>query len=1472
MENHVLTSVLPFGYKNGNENGKGKYRFSLCIDLNTDFDKIENNDSKKFITFTKTYETLINQILEKIQFKINNETVYKQEINYCFQNEFVSNVSEVWRKFLNAPDGFSTAENANPEFKPNPLKLSTNNQLESIFKGDVIPNSKLIHELLVASVNTESNNLVLGTVTEVETNKVVLLDQIVSDFTKKLDGINQFALDYNSIQVGKLRDNFSNKNQSLFDSVNKVFDIWTFIDENIILQRLFGKTIDFEISEKYLEKFKDGDMIKLSVAFSGDLETDYTWQHLETQCKLFKSQHLIIVDEEPSYNITKKLEATNYDVGGKLTSLIGIKDKFQEKINLLRDPKSKESEKYLIRKELIQLDTACLTLGINVYDSTFKSIIDLENKIIGGITNNKGNTERFTRSDSKIIYLKDVNNGYRIAAKCNSNIDSKVTALGQREVNLKLSGLNFSIRQLPDEFKTQYFAINTNTGTHALVEDENSKTLMKKTLTDPAIFTWSGENLGMPSVFSVQEDDTNFESTIDEGGIEESTRFVMEYFSNFYAEDYQLIGMKLINDDDKSTGHSFIKLNTNPEKAKILLEYAHPKEGNKKLLFGRSYSLYLTSEYKNGWAPSLEQIEKIKQNKNIPYDYNLKLNSFIFKRNEPVKPIEFQLQEPLTRKTEEDYNGTKVEKTVAFYKRDGELCDKLVIRNYSKKDKDKICKTKQKAFRHILPPSISFQQALWHNKIFEMEHSESYRWYMKYHFPAVEGKDYMKWSHGEWKKDPTGRKYTLSEAIEGSTQMREYYPDKWYLPDAWERDEIINYLPDPLSIGFRFDFFKDTKRLIKDEKYEQFEQIEFYFSGKYPKINAWRIILEDYNSNDGELFEVDFNNEEIIIRLDKGEELFVTARTILSENYEKELETYGNYNDFTRYGNNDLLTPPLEFSLVHATQRPLVRPVFNNLLKTYKKQDSSIIDIITTATIEQTGTYRDTAGIIHYLEGNVPTGNVEVYAKWEEYKDDPKHLLTDLDNWTPNDPLNRIDNINFENQKYELPAIFETSVEISKQLTNMEATLNKIATDRNEFKNYATDLQFTYDVRETKFIEKYFWIKNKSKFTAYFPKEWGTIDADSNKEEEKKLLEEDYHYSKDLFNKVSADAFLVRILNNKKPNIPKLAAKNMTLVSVVEDCLSSKGIIRKSSMNRIRLFFERGRLSSGKGERIGFVVNESKSKYNDYLVDNDLVSLVGRDIVSDSIVPYDGLFRNDDVLLTEANFLKKDPYEMKDFVSNENSYDLESFSPKYVEDLGIMTYLPKFDKKLNLWYLDIQMDINIKNGQELHSPFVRFSIVHYQEHSFNYNKEVETKIALDCRISEISKTGFVYVLPTRKIELEVDNHSVITSIELDVSSLKHGLNGIESKFYALIREKKKWEVKWELAKNSKEDDCFKRITHNSSLIKSEENKLDYEKSIFKDYQVVILETEDWGNINDTSFNNLIENKNSRIIQVNTFEL
>ncbi len=1394
----ILVSILPFGI--AEVKGIKYARFSLCIDLKSVYKETDPPDQMALWDFFKTFGLPNNSIhagitgSRKIEFQVDGSK--KLTGTFCF-DEF-KNVQQYWKALLGENETELNALQVDRETAP--MKNLVAGLATAPILDPFMPDPTIIFSRAVAKLEqiqlAPGNNIAE---TEIEIGRVKELLQpfheFIRDINKKLKGIADFALLQNRNQSYKLLSGRMGALNANVYSADRIMDSFSFIGSNILLQRFFGITIDFQIELSELVKTLGGNKdftIRVTQAYD-DLNKNVDWQYMTTAMTLAGSNDNKIIFVKSKPVAAAKYKAENYDRGSKLKSLELIESritKYEEKLISA----TKESERYAIMKEIIKVDSAALTRGLTVYDENREPLSPAGQANVQ-LTNNL------------LIQMQDIVKGYRFGLLKKKNNHPVIKPLGRRSVTLENKNM-----KIPEEFKTQDMAMSIDSGIHALGENEQNE-VKEKLLLDNAILTWSGENIGMPSVFSNPEDETNFPATVDEGSVDESYKLVSDAFRRVFVEEH--LPKAVTYQTQQSNGQTVVTVD-----GQQLIHIIYSSIENQKLLLGHDYHLVLTPEYKNGWGIPFESSTSanVLNFKDYP-PHRCDVELFKFKRNEPVASVVFFAEEELLKPEDENHVRLPTEG------REGESLHHLVIRNRSKHINSE-GSTKQTSVRHVLPPSISFEHAFWHGKIFQMSTEESYKWYLKYHFPHDTTHDY------------------------GSIKMKEFYPD----------DCEINYLPDPLCKGFRLEFYLDKARMIKAPQYAKYEQQEYYFSGDYPSINAWKIILEDIDY-DEELVVV--RKERIYIRIEKGMEIFVTARTILDDSYEETFQTFGNYNDFTKYGSNDLLTPPLEFSLVHALQRPLLAPKLNNTLASYKERNSSILQLALSLNIEQLDIYGNLSGIIKYVDNTQPTGSIELYAKWEDYNDDPANIIVPQDNWTPLKPVNHIELTQFEQgEKNSSAASFETFIPVSpEQMERMESNLTRTSNDKNDSKNYAADVALTYDVRETKYLEKYCWVISKSKFTSYFSEP-------ALKAGEKRAAPDLY------FARLSAAPFLVKILNSKKPNKPQLASRNINLVSVTEEMKIDDGIVRKATMNRLKFYFERGRLSSGKGERIGFVVNEPESRYNDYFIEHELMSVVGRDIVSDSVKPYDGLTRNSAIWLQKANFVTHDPYNLTSEYGNKAD-DIESFSPEYVEDLGLMTYLPKFDIRLNLWYLEVELDINDESGNELHSPFIQFAMVHYQKNSFNYKKEaVNPDLLLDCRLSEIQKSGFVYIMGSRLITLNFARKEVRISIEYDESSLKKEklvpkTTAItRSKFYACVQQREKGTLKWRTADVSKENDkaAFTEIAQQSP------GTIKYLKPWGMQYQLVVLETEEWHDDKNASMEALLDNKNNRVVLVNVFEL
>lgn len=1360
-----IASILPFGL-----DSTGKYfKFSVTIDLDANIDP----DGNMLFNFIKDYPTNFETIKKNISFQNENGTaIVSTPISYNFQGV----EKPIWNKLFPLEVSASQIETSKISKPQNGFPKPE----------DFIPKEiqdKDVRGLFESSINAMSKNINSESISIFKNFKKNIDDYQsgITGINSNLKGIMSYSEKQNELQSQILLGVNSIKLQKNQYDKNRIYDTVSHIALNPIIQRICGFTFDFLIESKLIltDEFK----LRINSDLLNTLFADVNWicpRTTFTKLTSGNKQNIIVKKDNDTFS-KKYFEAINYDKPAKLKALEPILEKIS-KYSKEEFESLPESERARLIGEIIKLDSAAFTRGFNLNKKEASNSIAFAEAEEDGLTNGSILTESY------------VVKGHRFATHIKEK--NKIQSIGKRNCKVLYNKSNGPVPlQIPNEFSLQDFSVNSDTGMKAFVETEKKEgettvtQVSKKMLVDNAILNWAGENIGFPSAFFNYEDDTNFKSTNEEGSIDYTTKLVMDTFNEVYAEEF------------------FPNILEPKEKTSLLsLEYTYEK--NAKLLFGENYDLLITNEYKNGWALPFNSTNPSELSVQDLINESLIVEGFQYKRNEPVKPINLYLQEPLLENYNETTNSQVVKKQRATKNREGESIHHLVIRNFDRES------TSQKSVRHILPPQISFEHCFWHKKIFEINDNygvdESYYWYKKYH------------------------------SSQESTEMKEYYSGTCE----------INYLPDPLSKGFRLEFYLDKEKTIQAKDYQN--DFEFYFKGKYPYIRSWKLVVEDINYSKARIVSSD---DTITIRVEKGIELFVTARTILDEKYENEFETFGNYNDFTKYGNNDLLTPPLEFTIVHAVQKPLVKPQFNNTLVNFKQQGKSYLHLKNTINLEQLEIYENEGKVIRYIKNTMPTGEIEIYAKWEDFIDDPKHLIGEKDK-TPDQPI-----IDLTDVKNKLR--YESKIDISNQLSGMEASLNKIGSLPNNSKNFAVDVDIKYDVKESKFIEKWYVVRNKSKFTSYFPTAIDNSDTE--------------------FIKDSTNPFSVKILNSKKPNKPQV--NKIILLVVNDEIRSGSQIKRTTSLTRLRIYLERGRLTSGKNERVGILVNESTSPYNDFLISTDFLSITGKDIATDSTKPYDGLYRNERVLLQKSHLDKKDPYDLVNESGNKTD-DLESFKPKYIEDLGCMTYLPKFDRTQNLWYFDIELDINEKNGKQLHSPFVQFSLVHYQEHSFNYNKDYdptvtdkpvnEKDLQKDCRLSEIQKSPFIYVLGSRVITVNKDSGSLEVIIKFDETSIVNPAKSVENtdhlktKFYSVVQWKKHSDFKWTVAVKTKdkiEHKAFECIDLNLKKV-----KISYDTYSNTDYRLLVLETEEWFDNPTLSFENLIENKNIRIVSINTFNI
>jgi hypothetical protein len=370
---------------------------------------------------------------------------------------------------------------------------------------------------------------------------------------------------------------------------------------------------------------------------------------------------------------------------------------------------------------------------------------------------------------------------------------------------------------------------------------------------------------------------------------------------------------------------------------------------------------------------------------------------------------------------------------------------------------------------------------------------------------------------------------------------------------------------------------------------------------------------------------------------------------------------------------------------------------------------------------------------IEFLRNVTPTGGLEIWMRKEEYIDDPTQIAinssTNSSSHKPDEPVVKFSS---RNNTFILEHKIEFDVQTMAQLKDLGNASIK-DNESNAYLAIISQLKLEYDFRTTKFEEREYYLKNSSKFKGFFTDQ--KLKNDANGTAIEKL--EDYVLPKlnTVYDAGSPFRFKVIVLNNKQPTKPEVAYA-VTTIMEEREILSDTHTISKQSGNSVTIYLKRGRLKSGKGERVALFVDAS-SVYHELLLKNDLLSKAGKDILTDRYANRNHLLQAGDIIIPNGT---------------DNEYQA-AFEP----ELGLYHFLPKFDYEKQLWKFEIQLKVHTANNTELHNPFINFSLAHYQPFSINYNLKT-TGLSLDdlkndCRLSDIEDATWCYLLPERKLSV-----------------------------------------------------------------------------------------------------------------------
>jgi hypothetical protein len=1379
MNDILIATILP----NGIDRTTGNYQFSLCLDLNYRLN-LENYTDSQLLDVTNLLLKAIDDMIEhgfEIQIigKVGPLKVKSTDIQFQFQGEKSDAAAirkEIWKRLFDyhpATDLFSDLASAKS------IQYSSENLIGTSLLKDPL---QKIHQTKVLKVfgNSSSQENERSVLQEAE-ELMKDYDDAVGDLFERLKGIRTYselktAQQSEAYFERKLNSQFGNSSgtDNKFNSAN-------FISKDKIFDTI--------------SLLSENNIYQRLAGFVIDFKIDAVIDETEFQVQ-FKAPKDIVGIKAISW-VTPLSSIVVYEVnigGGSKKAVL-----LEGNSNICSGIYSSSQLELVNHDKLAKLaslkrifDEIKAAGGGNRSQNKEQELIDAIKKIDTSTLTNGLNVyhgewkqqveegalingiEAISLNSSMLLKEQNFIKGHRFGVGQNDQYSS----LGRRRCDIFWKNGNKIVKLLDSPIQMD-FSVNTDTGMASL--DEVTGNI--SALIDETLLNWSGENLAFPTIFAKKEDEENFEPTNDEGSISDSMQVSLERLRTVFDEQQFPFNTSIkkakLSFDGKKVSYASLK-----EEQLITLKFTPLPKSTPRLIFGKSYDLIIVHEYKNGWAIPFEDDNPHQINVSEFVQYTKTVCSFstprfTFLRNEPVRPIAVFLREPL-------FN---TERTAQIPGKEGESLHHLVIRNQG------TTITNQKTFRHLLPPQISFQHAFWHGEIFKMTPMESFNWY---------------------------KKYMSSQGI----QMPDYISADTAFP---------NYIPDPLCNGFRIRFFLDKDLAHPAMGYNDpgKSYVEFLFNkANYPRVPGCLLLLEDDRENLNKVFKT---SSSITLRLAKGEELFAEIRTVMAEAYERQLEIFGGKSPAIRDGLNNFITPPLMLQLTHATKRPIISPEITDINAVERRINTSFLKFNANIHFEQLNLYKGIDGKHKYMNGSLPTGDMELYAKWEEYIDDADQIFSDhyQPSWTPEQPV-----IPLNLLKY----VLETHININDQLNEMSENLSRKLNSTNEAKNYATPITIEYDLHSTKYLEKHFIIKNKSSYSAYYPSGTDVMDFARMSEE---------------------TGYTLTILNNKKPVKPSV--NRIVPLLVTNEHKRNDLIIRESFGNRFRIYLNRGRLTSGNLERLGVLVYDNNSSYNKHFIETDQLSTTGRDVTADELKPIVDNRANKRIFLYKANLYAKDPSGLV-HESTVVANDLAQFKQEYVDSLGCWTYLPKFNREENLWYVDIEVDIDGPESNSLHTPFFQLAFVHYQERSIYAANNLEK----DYRISEVEKSPFLYLLPRRKVSLQALSDRVKIGITPDKESLLASATSHKSAFIGAVQFSND-DVVWEIAGRLDGKESFLKLDIATGSI----NEIEFVRKSNQDYRVLLLELEvfDFTQFDAAlRFNDIVEAKSARIIMINTFKI
>lgn len=1343
-------NVIPFGIEKHQDKNKLWLNFSVKfnIDLNNPF--FEKNDDESNIEFLKSFikaSEFIKNNDNISSFKLNlpNSVQLKGELIPIEGNDS-SLRQNLWDKFFEKEKkyfnddvkpyqiNFIKEQITEPDYFQDPETLTSKRLLDDFVTGLEKMRTEDINMFNIASVyNNEEfkgkakknyDNLVSKSnkIAAFANSMIELKNRETNKFFKRFinknddDNIARFIYDFNS-KTAKILSN-----ENILDT-NELLYRYNAIEQNKHLARLFGIIKDYrvEITKKELKNFQNQEFI-IESSFSQESELV---KHLPSKIKF------IALNNKYTCLLSSKKDYGNVFYNSVLKSENSIVQSYNE----LAFENAFENDSIITNQ---------VTRGIIYRNTKLKDIIKPINET------------------PQVFDDESLTSGYRVAMHDGESLKS----LTVRSNKPNLEDYNFNL-----------FDEEVGIKIDAAMQYKDDDGTIKTTISDQ-IFNYEGELFNLNSPFGKNDSANNNEPKTERDlslELAESKLKKLVSYSVFPSHNYE-------NDD------SFIKYRYSIPK----LYLNNPSEAPK-LRFFKSYRFVVYQEYDNGWGLPL----KLQNDNDIQltiYDLIKEKDSLLTKEFDFI-PLEDKQQVQLFNRDEQDFTKKELKEDF-IVKSDGYGDNKQII---SKK--------------HCLGPRIEFETAWLFNE-FDQIRSKTFEIKRKANCEFDNEDDY---NNSEGKCCEGCTKYC------GGTQMKEYYNQKHI---------EANYLTDPTINGIT------AKLLLMNEVDEidkLSEPIYFKLNKNSKVIDQKSILLKASGGDKKSFFKLNNSKDILDINIKKGAELYLYLSNNLTSFGQEQLEK-GWWDNGLKYikGGEEIRknlsyktifkkvaeeqNKPKKIKLVHAVKKPLVNPKIITLksiasdvkqidhIKFLLKDDYAVyaevkniianrvalpneelkigstkVKIELKAFFERLDSYKNSSKEINFVKEILPTGTLELWMRKEKYIDDKEEYIFPHSKYnervSPDMPL-----VYFEDEKniFSLEHKIEFSEEVLKQLRdNYEITGGKKIVDViDEFVEIISNINFEIDIKSSCFEEREYFLRNTSKFIGYF---------DSNNKYQPKLnnrgeiaLENDTEeFSLPIVNQVMKDLdknspfrFKTLVLNNQKPSKP-IVKYSITTIQEKREYLNRKNIISTQKGNIVTIYFERGRLSSGKNERIGLIIN-SAGVYNKVFKQRNLISKVGKDIVSDKYYPsnHEGYLRYDDIIIPDDN----------------------DYNAGFNDELGIFHYLPHFDIEKQLWKIEIEFNIKTKNNKDLHNPFINFALVNYQPFSINYANN-GNDFQRDCRLSDVETSTWCYLLPERQLSVAFDfpgfldrTGKVELTLAFDHESLNHDLKSgkIRSNFILSI--------------------------------------------------------------------------------------